>query len=165
MMGDDLNYYTSLARLNCKRILGFPNQSKIVGAYGVVGWDGTGTAPHVRTAANDLLQSAYSSDEAPKLISGESSFIRLRNLATQSYNVANRSFSKILYHIPKFDTSGEEVGSLFFEPNTPIYVKLNNSNQLNINSFDVDLVTAREIILPAYTGTTVVCFHIRKSQS
>ena len=110
MMGDDLNYYTSLARLNCKRILGFPNQSKIVGAYGVVGWDGTGTAPHVRTAANDLLQSAYSSDEAPKLISGESSFIRLRNLATQSYNVANRSFSKILYHIPKFDTSGEEVG-------------------------------------------------------
>jgi hypothetical protein len=164
MMGTDLNYFQDIARLNCKRILGFPNQSKIVGAYGPVGWDGQGTAPQVRTSADNLLQSAYDSDTQPKIISGESSFVRLRNVATQSYNVANRSFSKILYHIPKFDSSGEEVGALFFEPNTPIYIKLNNSTPLNLNSFDVDLVTAREIILPSYTGTTVVCFHIRKSQ-
>ena len=97
------------------------------------------------------------------MVSGESSFVRLRNLTTQSFNVANRSFSKILYHIPKFDNSGNELGALFFEPNERVYIKLNNSTGINVNTFDVDLVDAREVVSPTYAGTTVVCFHIRKS--
>mgnify|MGYP003634808778 FL=1 len=158
IMGESLNYTTEIGRPNTNQILGFPNNAVIVGKYGVIG-----VSAEQRTVEGNLLTSAYGSDSIPLLVSGESSFIRLRNLTTQSYNVANRSFSKILYHIPKFDNAGNELGALFFEPGERVYVKLNNSTAINVNTFDVDLVDAREVVSPVYAGTTVVCFHIRKS--
>ena len=158
IMGDSLNYTTEMGRPNTNQILGFPNNAVIVGKYGVIG-----AIAEQRTVVGNLLTSAYGSDSIPLLVSGESSFVRLRNLTTQSFNVANRSFSKILYHIPKFDNGGNELGALFFEPGERVYVKLNNSTAINVNTFDVDLVDAREVVSPVYAGTTVVCFHIRKS--
>ena len=159
IMGESLSYTTEMGRPNTNQILGFPNNSVIVGNAGVANL----ASPDQRTVVGNLLTSAYSSDSIPLLVSGESSFVRLRNLTTQSFNVANRSFSKILYHIPKFDNSGNELGALFFEPNERVYIKLNNSTAINVNTFDVDLVDAREVVSPTYAGTTVVCFHIRKS--
>ena len=158
IMGESLSYTTEIGRPNTNQILGFPNNAVIVGKSGVTGISGEN-----RTVVGNLLTSKYSSDSVPLLVSGESSFIRLRNLTTQSYNVANRSFSKILYHIPKFDNGGNELGALFFEPGERVYVKLNNSTAINVNTFDVDLVDSREVVSPVYAGTTVVCFHIRKS--
>lgn len=140
--------------LNTKQILGFPNFAVIkdtdpgqtVGKSGV------------------LLLTTFQSEEPPKMISGKSTFVRVRNLTHTTSNVANRSNSKILYHIPKFDNSGVETGNLFFEPPERVYVKLNNSTKLNLNTFDVDLVDAREMLQESYSGTTVVCFHIRKAK-
>tara|TARA_R110000823_G_scaffold4191_6_gene15815 strand:- start:1808 stop:3970 length:2163 start_codon:yes stop_codon:yes gene_type:complete len=154
------------ANANTKNILGFPNNAVVVGQFGPVGGYNPANPTEVRTntSSASLLLSAYTSDSTPKLTSGESSFVRVRNLATQTFNVANQSFSKILYHIPKFDNSGTEVGSLFFEPGERMYIKLNNLTPLNLNNIDVDLVLGTEVVEASYTGTTVVCFHIQKSR-
>ena len=138
---------------NTKQILGYENDS-------VVRDTDAGTTISVVTKK---LKTVFTSLTTPKMISGQSTFVRVRNLTHTTSNVANRSNSKILYHIPKFDNSGTEVGNLFFEPNERTYVKLNNTTKLNINTFDVDLVDAREMLQSSYTGTTVACFHIRKT--
>jgi len=144
---------------NVQRILGFPQNPVIEGIHGPAG------APTAdpRTIDGSILVSDYDSDTVMKGLSGESNFIRVRNLTQTTNNVANRSLSKIIYHIPKFGMTGDELGSLYFEPPERTYVKLNNPSTLNINSFDVDIVNAREQLANSYSGTTVVCFHIRKS--
>ena len=166
IMGTSELYANSTQRANTKNILGFPNNDIIVGQFGPAGGYNPANPTEVRTntSSASLLLSAYVSDSVPKLTSGESSFVRVRNLTTQTFNVANQSFSKILYHIPKFDNSGTEFGSLFFEPGERMYIKLNNLTSLNLNNIDVDLVLGTEIVEQSYTGTTVVCFHIQKSR-
>ena len=78
--------------------------------------------------------------------------------------MANKSFSKILYCIPRFDNTGSDTGNLFFESNEKTYVKLNNTTTINVNSLDIDIVSAEEKIAVNYVGQTVVIFHIREAK-
>jgi hypothetical protein len=114
--------------------------------------------------SGNLHKITYNSQETPKQVGADSSFIRVRNLPIESANMANRHKSKILYHIPKFDNSGQETGSLFFEPAQLTYLKLNNPTDINLNSLEVDLVNTREQLTTNFTGKTVVCFHVRSSK-
>ena len=41
------------------------------------------------------------------------------------------------------------------------YLALNNTDELLINSFDVDIVYDNETLCTALSGKTIVCFHIR----
>lgn len=99
----------------------------------------------------------------PKLISNVSLFIRLNNFSQNSINARQGTLSKIIAHLPRFDNSGNETGGLYFEPTAGlIYLDLNNTNTLDINSFDIDIVYDNETLCTALSGKTICCFHIRE---
>ena len=100
----------------------------------------------------------------PTITSGASLFVRLNNFTQTSLNARQGSTSKIVAHLPRFDNSGNETGALYFAPNTPVYLDLGNSEDLYINSFDVDIVYDNETFCTALSGKTIVCFHIRQKK-
>jgi len=103
------------------------------------------------------------SNSVPSLLARGSAFIRLNNFTQQSFNAGKGGLSKILYHIPRFDNSGNQTGSdLFFEPAEKTYVALGNVNELNITSFDIDIVTEDEVFATDLVGKTIVVLHFRK---
>ena len=104
------------------------------------------------------------SASVPKLISNISLFIRLNNFTQNSVNARQGTNSKIIAHLPRFDNSGNETGGLYFEPHEKTYLALGNTEEILINSFDVDFVYENETLCTALTAKSVVCFHIRKSR-
>jgi len=110
------------------------------------------------------VQIVIESNSVPKLISNVSLFIRLNNFTQNSVNARQGTNSKIVAHLPRFDNSGNETGGLYFEPHEKTYLKLNNTEELLINSFDVDFVYDNETLCSALTGKTIVVFHIRESK-
>ena len=110
------------------------------------------------------VQMVVESNSVPKLISNVSLFIRLNNFTQNSVNARQGTNSKIVAHLPRFDNSGNETGGLYFEPHEKTYLKLNNTEELLINSFDVDFVYDNETLCSALTGKTIVVFHIRESK-
>ena len=101
------------------------------------------------------------SESVPKLTSNVSIFVRLNNFTQNTMNARQGTISKIVAHLPRFDNGGNEVGGLYFEPNTPTYLSLNNTEEILINSFDVDIVYDNEVMCKALSGKTICCFHIR----
>ena len=110
------------------------------------------------------LVSTIESVTTPKLISNVSLFIRLNNFTQNSVNARQGTLSKIVAHLPRFDNSGNETGGLYFEPHERTYLKLNNTNELLVNSFDIDIVYDNETLCTALSGKTIICFHIRQSK-
>ena len=93
-----------------------------------------------------------------------SMFVRLKNQALNSYNANMRSISNIIYSAPRFDAQGNTKGLLFFEPHERVYVKMNNVNDLILNSLDIDIVDVNEKVLTDLVGNTLITLHIRKSR-
>ncbi len=104
------------------------------------------------------------SAETPDLVSGVSLFVRLNNFTQRSINARKGTISKIVAHLPRFDNSGNESGAMFFEPHEKTYIDLNNTEELTINSFDVDIVYDDETLCEAVSGKTIVIFHIRQKK-
>ena len=92
----------------------------------------------------------------------KSMFIRLKNMSINSYNANMRSISNIIYACPRFDTTGQLTGNLFFEPAERVYVSLNNPNKTVLNSLEIDFVGVNEEVLSDFVGNTVVVLHFRK---
>lgn len=113
-------------------------------------------------APPDNLITINESSSIPKLTSNISLFIRLNNFTQNSVNARQGTISKIVAHLPRFDNSGNETGGLYFEPNEKTYLALNNTDEILINSFDVDIVYENETLCTALTGKTIICFHVRK---
>lgn len=131
-------------------------------AQKTLGFDGRGVAdtPDVQSGTSVT----YTSSVIPKLVSTSSVFVRVNNLTQLSTNAGTGNQSKIIYHCPRFDTAGNETGALFWEPGDRTYLKLNNPNEMTINSFDIDLVNEDETFAEGIIGKTIVSLHIRKSQ-
>jgi hypothetical protein len=103
------------------------------------------------------------SKTAPKMISNKSLFVRLPDLPIESFNTGKGSMSKILFHLPRFDNSGNEVGGLFFQPSQRIYIPLNNPNAIRMNNIKVELCNIDETNDNVdLVGQTIICFDIRK---
>ena len=117
-----------------------------------------------QTSGSGLRNFEIEADKTNRELPAVANFIRVKNLTHQTFNMANKSFSKILYCIPRFDNTGSDTGNLFFESNEKTYVKLNNTTTINVNSLDIDIVSADEKIAVNYVGQTVVIFHIRASK-
>ena len=100
----------------------------------------------------------------PRLIGNVSMFVRLNNFTQQSVNARKGTTSKIVGHLPRFDSSGNETGGLYFEPHEKTYLALNNPTELPVNSFDIDIVYDNETLCTALSGKTIVCFHIRQQK-
>lgn len=94
----------------------------------------------------------------------KSMFIRLKNMSINSYNANMRSISNIIYACPRFDTTGQLTGNLFFEPAERVYVSLNNPNKTVLNSLEIDFVGVNEEVLSDFVGNTVVILHFRKKK-
>ena len=138
--------YTPTKFASSSRLLGFPNR------------------PIVDTATSQVGgKVCFESDSSPNFMSGGSVFIRLKNFTLSSQNFAKGSESKIVYHLPRFDNSGNETGALFFEPSERMYLKLNNPNQIFLNDIDVEFVYSDEKLCQSLVGKTIVCFHVRES--
>jgi len=106
----------------------------------------------------------YQSDSDPDVASTASLFVRLDNFTQTSFNAGVGRPSKILYHLPRFDTSNRDLGAgLYFEPTERTYVKLGNSDTLYQNSIDISIANDNEVLATDLVGKTIVVLHFRKS--
>ena len=139
--------YDNSVNANCGLLLGFDNFSAVTNpVYAAPKW-------------------TFVSASIPSLTSRGSAFVRLNNFTQESYNAGKGFQSKILYHVPRFDNSGNDTGSdLFFEPTEKTYISLNNTNELHINAFDIDIVTEQEILSTDLVGKTIVVLHFRQQK-
>ena len=103
----------------------------------------------------------WTSNSTPSLVSTESMFVRLKNMTFESANFSNSAMSKILYHIPTFDGSGNSVGALHIEPNEMVFLDLNNPTEIHLSTIEVDLVYNNEVLATGVEGKTCVVFYIR----
>ena len=138
--------YTPTFFASTSRLLGFPNRPIL-------------DAPTSQSGT----KVCFVSDIEPKIVSAGSVFVRLKNFSLNSQNFAKGSQSKIVYHLPRFDNSGNEVGALFFEPSERMYLKLNNPNPIYLNDIDVEFVYSDEKLCTSLVGKSIVCFHVRRS--
>ena len=108
----------------------------------------------------------YDSNEVPFLISDASLFVRLDNFTQKTLNSAVSRPSKILYHVPRFDSSSRSNGDgLYFEPHQRVYTKLFNATALTVNEFDISICNVADILAKDLTGQTIVVLHFRENQT
>lgn len=114
------------------------------------------------TGAGNTLKRLFSSDTVPKLLSTKSIFVRLDNFGVSSVNARQGNKSSIISHMPRFGDGNDETGRIFYEPNNIIYLDLNNSEPIKVNSFDVSFVYSNEQYATALVGQSVVVLHFRE---
>ncbi len=100
----------------------------------------------------------------PRLLSAKTMFVRLENFTTNSTNAHQGNQSKIIAHLPRFDGQ-VETGRIFHQPNNLIYLDLNNSEELKVNSFDISFCYSNEQYATALTGQAVVVLHFKEKGS
>ena len=140
------NYFLGEIGLNAQYIFGFRNQGN--------------AAPQSGDNGGQLM--IWESSSTPVLVSKESIFVRLKNFPITSANFSKAAMSNILYHVPTFSNSGEETGSLHFEPSEMVYLNINNTEDLFISTMEVDMVYGDETLATGLAGKTTVVFHIRQ---
>ncbi|MHA2039929.1 MAG: hypothetical protein ACW98X_26230 [Promethearchaeota archaeon] len=106
----------------------------------------------------------FSSHETPDNIVRESMFIRLSSLTQRSKNGFTGNDSKIIYHCPRFDTSGQDQGQLYYEPTEKTYLDIGNIMDTPTNSFTIEMVNRQEKLVPGLVGNTTAVLHIRKKK-
>ena len=148
------------------RIVSAPNRkfdmADTVNADNLLGFQGnTTTKPETSYSSANPNIVSWTSNQVPALTSTESMFVRLKNMTFESANFSNSALSKILYHIPTFDNSGNDVGALHLEPNEMVYLDLNNPADVHLSTMEVDLIYNDETLATGVEGKTVVVFHIR----
>ena len=104
------------------------------------------------------------STKKPVLQSAKTMFVRLENFTTESTNAHQGNKSKIIAHLPRFDGQ-VETGRIFHQPNNLIYLDLNNSEELKVNSFDISFCYSNEQYATALTGQSVVVLHFKEKGS
>ena len=91
-------------------------------------------------------------------------FVRLDNFTQQSTNARQGNRSNIIAHLPRFDGQ-VETGRIYHEPKNLIFLDLNNSNDLHVNSFDISFCYSNEQYVTALTGQSVVALYFRQKPS
>ncbi len=129
---------------NCMDILGFP-VSVMKGEY-------------IADPTNTLR---ISSSSVPELTNTKTMFVRLENFTQNCVNARMGNRSKIIAHLPRFDGQ-VETGRIFHQPNERVYLDLNNSEPLNVNSFDISFCYTNEQYATNLTGQSVVVLHFRE---
>ena len=100
---------------------------------------------------------------APELRSTTSLFVRLNSLPVNTFNAGTSGQSKIIYSAPRFSTGTDKsTGAMFYESPQRTYVSLNNSTELIVNTFDIDIVNADETVASDLLGKSVVVLHIKR---
>jgi hypothetical protein len=153
IFAEDTTYNTILdgyLHKNLRDALGFKNN---VNKQSVI-QDGTSTP----------IEVVIKSQETPKELGAGSLFIRVNNLPFNSLNGATESISQILYACPRFDTNGNTVGGLYYEPAERTYLALNNTSDYVLSDISVDIVDINERVADDLDGNTIVTLHIRQAK-
>jgi len=106
----------------------------------------------------------FTSTTQPLTSSTKQAFIKLDNLNIESFNGATSDISKILYTLPRFDNSGNAIGSLYFESPDRYYLRLNNTAPLLLNRLDCSVVNIDNTIVQSLYGNTIVMLHFRSAK-
>jgi len=130
----------------------------------ILGFDAIMTQTDFGVSANSGADISFSSPNEPSFIPTTSMFVRLKNMAINTFNANKQSISNIIYSCPKFDAQGNTGGLLFYEPAERVYVKLNNVDKQVVNSLDVDIVDVNEKVIDSLVGNTLAVLHFRKSK-
>ena len=136
---------------NTDELLGFEGHTNMKSADGV----------EIIAAPGVAKQVTWSSVSIPAPSAEHSNFIRCPTLTQISQNFGKGSMSKILYHIPQFDSTGRSVGALFYEPHEKTYLKLGNSEPITLNQLQIDIVDKDEKFAKELDGDTIVWLHIK----
>ena len=91
-------------------------------------------------------------------------FVRLENFTQNCVNARMGNRSKIIAHLPRFDGQ-VETGRIFHQPHERVYLDLNNSEPLRVNSFDISFCYTNEQYATNLTGQSVVCLHFKEKSS
>lgn len=102
----------------------------------------------------------FSSSNTPELVPTRSIFVRLDNFALASTNARQGGQSRIIGHLPRF-SGNQSIGSVFYQPSNLIYIDLNNSEEMKVNSFDISLCFNDEKFVESLAGATIICLHFK----
>ena len=130
----------------------------------IIGLDDVMTQTDFAISTDDGADITFTSPYLPEFNVVESMFVRLKNMAINTFNANKSSISNIIYSCPKFDSQGNTGGLLFYEPAERVYVKLNNADKIIVNSLDIDIVNVNEQEIDSLQGNTLCVLHFRKSE-
>ena len=146
---EGLDIYVNSAGANMSEELGFAGREYLDGSVGT-------------TSSRKIT---YTSDTKPESMDSMSVFVRLDNLGNKTYNAHTHQPSKILYHFPRFDANGKSNGyGLFFEPRQRNYVRLHNSEPINVNELALSICNVDEQLATDMIGETIICLDFRKHE-
>jgi len=134
-------------------------QSRFANTEEILGF--IGGSPLEKASSFNASSLTFTSSSTPKLIANQSVFVRLNGLTHRSINGATGNQSQIIYHCPRFDTSGNQTGGLFFETGEKTYIDINNPTDIQVNNLGIDFVDRKERFVKSIVGSSVVCLHIR----
>lgn len=154
--GEDNEYFN-----NHRQITSLEDDGRL---QNILGFDAIMTQTDFGASVDHGADISFSSPNEPSFIPTTSMFVRLKNMAINTFNANKQSISNIIYSCPKFDAQGNTGGLLFYEPAERVYVKLNNVDKQVVNSLDVDIVDVNEKIIDNLVGNTLAVLHFRKSK-
>ena len=159
-----IDLYTVIIMSKDEKYNGASDHTDQASAQNIMGFEMSPTqtlkSQYTSASGSEVFMNSVS---VPKMVSNQSLFVRLPNLPIETYNTGKGSLSKILYHLPRFDNSGAEVGGLFFQPADRIYIPLENTSSFRVNNLQVEICNSDETVDQVdLVGQTVICFDIRK---
>ena len=135
--------YVPSNQANSKSLLGFP-LSIMSGVY----------------QADPTSRVRIESTNVPELLSTRTMFVRLENFTQETSNAKIGNRSKIIAHLPRETANNKRI---FHQPAERVYLDLNNSEPLQVNSFDISFCYSNEQYATNLAGQSVVVLHFRKS--
>ena len=130
----------------------------------ILGFNAIMTQTDFAVSVDDGADITFTSINEPSFIPTTSMFVRVKNMAINTFNANKQSISNIIYSCPKFDAQGNTGGLLFYEPAERVYVKLNNVDKQVVNTLDVDIVDVNEKVIDSLVGNTLCVLHFRKAK-
>jgi len=130
----------------------------------ILGFDAIMTQTDFGVSADHGADISFTSPNEPSFIPTTSMFVRIKNMAINTFNANKQSISNIIYSCPKFDAQGNTGGLLFYEPAERVYVKLNNVDKQVVNTLDIDIVDVNEKVIDSLVGNTLCVLHFRRAR-
>ena len=130
----------------------------------ILGFNAIMTQTDFAVSVDDGADISFTSINEPSFVPTTSMFVRIKNMAINTFNANKQSISNIIYSCPKFDAQGNTGGLLFYEPAERVYVKLNNVDKQVVNTLDVDIVDVNEKVIDSLVGNTICVLHFRRAK-
>tara|TARA_R110002020_G_scaffold99759_3_gene236489 strand:- start:1067 stop:3334 length:2268 start_codon:yes stop_codon:yes gene_type:complete len=154
--------YPNTPDANTSRLFGFPNYTYV--DQSILNSPNYSAVPNTNTEDPKYSYKSFQSTNTPVLTTGQSCFVRCPTLTHQSQNGASSGMSKILYHLPRFSDTGNDVGPLFWNPPEMVYLDLNNPADITLNNIQIDIVDKDEKIVSDLNNNTIVVLHVREKK-